>query len=646
MESSRKLAAIMFTDMVGYTTLMGDDEQKAFELLRKNRLLQKPLIEQYGGRWIKELGDGVLATFTTVSDAVNAAIKIQEACYHTKEFLLRIGLHQGEVVFEEGDVFGDAVNIAARIQALAPVGGIWISEVVHHNISNKRDIKTKFVRAETLKNVKEPVPIYEIMTPHAPVPASTAAATGPAPKRVEKSLAVLPFTDMSPTHDQEYLGDGLAEELINIFSQLKELKVIGRTSSFSFKGTPTDIKTIGKILSADTILEGSVQKAGNRVRITAQLIDATDGYHIWSQRYDREMDDIFALQDDISVKIANHLKLTLLENHETREEKKPTQNVQAYELFLKGDYHYKKYTPEGFEKAIAYFEKALELDPDYADAWWYLGFVHFEKHGWLYFQKENIEKAIYCANKAIALDETSSDAHFLLALIYFNYGYDWEKVASGIALGNKYTHAPFPLIFLPLEAWFRGFIYGDFDFAVRQLQKGVAHDPLNMYYQFHLAQIYLYGVRDYKKTRSLLDGILELGFPAMPSWRPMCLSYLFDEEYEQAEAYARKDYNASGGTGHGAANLIMCLAAAGKKQEAEQLYQLVKSTLSVPQFPEFLHVRVNAYLGRIDEAFDYLEKAIAEDNYWLFTLKYSPEWDLLRPDVRFQKVLELMKFPK
>ena len=164
MPQSRQLAAIMFTDIVGYTALMGDDEQKAFELLKKNRQLQKPLIEQNNGRWIKELGDGVLASFNTVSDAVNTAIKIQEACNLSKEFFLRIGIHHGEVVFEDDDIFGDAVNIASRLQALAPVGAIWISESVQNNVSNKREIKTKFIRAETLKNVKDSVRIFRTKT--------------------------------------------------------------------------------------------------------------------------------------------------------------------------------------------------------------------------------------------------------------------------------------------------------------------------------------------------------------------------------------------------------------------------------------------------------------------------------------------------
>src|SRR5688572_23679637 len=288
MPQSRQLAAIMFTDIVGYTALMGEDEQRAFELPKKNRELQKPLIEQNNGRWIKELGDGVLASFTTVSDAVNSAIKIQEACNLSKEFLLRIGIHHGEVVFEDDDIFGDAVNIASRLQALAPIGGIWISESVQNNVSNKKDIKTRFVRAETLKNVKEPVRIYEVITNKANEEEnkSTVVEKSTGKKIQAKSIAVLPFVDMSSSHDQEYLGDGLAEEILNSIVHLKDLKVAGRTSSFQFKGTKVDLREVGEKLGVATVLEGSVRKHGNKLRITAQLINVQDGFHLWSQKYD------------------------------------------------------------------------------------------------------------------------------------------------------------------------------------------------------------------------------------------------------------------------------------------------------------------------------------------------------------------------
>src|SRR6266487_3056976 len=278
MSSSRQLAAIMFTDIVGYTALMGEDEQKAFELLRKNRQLQKSIIEKFNGTWIKELGDCVLASFHTVTDAVLCASAIQQSCMHTPDLKLRIGIHQGEVVFEDNDVFGDGVNIASRLQALAPIGGIWISESIYNNIANKKDIKTKFVRAEILKNVKEPIRVYEVITNDNEQDQLSFSISAKSKILLEKSIAVLPFVDMSSAHDQEYLGDGLAEELINVLSQLQELKVIGRTSSFSFKETKTDLKAIGKTLNANTILEGSIQKSGNRIRITTQLINAEDGY--------------------------------------------------------------------------------------------------------------------------------------------------------------------------------------------------------------------------------------------------------------------------------------------------------------------------------------------------------------------------------
>ncbi len=222
MSQSRQLAAIMFTDIVGYTALMGEDEQRAFELLKKNRQLQKPLIENYGGKWIKEIGDAVLASFSTVTNAIQCAISVQQSCKDIPDLKLRIGIHLGEVVFENNDVFGDGVNIASRLQGLAPVGGIWISEAVYNTIINKKNIEAKFVREEMLKNVKEPMRIYEVTiynTTLAYDSLTTNEKTVP-----QKSIAVLPFVDMSSSHDQEYLGDGLAEENSEFSCSFKRFK--------------------------------------------------------------------------------------------------------------------------------------------------------------------------------------------------------------------------------------------------------------------------------------------------------------------------------------------------------------------------------------------------------------------------------------
>jgi adenylate cyclase len=644
MPQSRQLAAIMFTDIVGYTALMGEDEQKAFELLRKNRQLQKPLIEKFSGTWIKELGDGVLASFSTVTDAVFCASEIQKACCDVNDLKLRIGIHLGEVVFEDNDVFGDGVNIASRLQALAPVGGIWISESVYKNIANKKDIKTKFVREEVLKNVKEPVKVYKVIIGNSS--GEDVALKESRKKNSDRSIAVLPFVDMSPAHDQEYLGDGLAEELINFLTQVNGLKVIGRTSSFSFRKKDVDLKTIGQTLNANTILEGSIQKSGNRLRITTQLINADDGYHIWSQRYDREIDDIFVLQDDICSKIAEHLKLTLFKDIELAE-KRPTENLEAYELYLKGEFYYRKYTADGFRRAIEYLTKATEIDPDYADAWSALAAAYWDTQAWLPEQdKSIIEKARACAAKAIYIDETNANGHFMLAIIYSDVDRDWKKAGTEIALGNKYIRTKDSLFF-PLEPWYRGMVFGDFDFAINRLQNGIENDPLSVLNTWFLALMYLLGVHDYEKTRRLLNKVLELDSHYTEAWRAMALSYLFEGQFKLAEEYAHKYYDALKGKGEGASTLIMCLAAAGKKEEAEKLYQKTKDTLPAAQFSVALHAKANAFLGRLDDAFAYLNKAIDERDIWLpGTLKYSPEWNPMRPDPRFQAVLERMNFPK
>jgi len=241
MSQTRQLAAILFTDIVGYTALMGKDEQKAFELLNKNRHIQKPIISQFNGRWIKELGDGVMASFNTVSDAVNAAIKIQESCTVAKEYQLRIGIHQGEVVLEDDDIFGDAVNIASRIQGIATPGGIYISESVHHNVANKKEIISRFVKEEILKNVKEPLKIYEVITVSTILSADL-MVNEQSKKPQEKSIAVLSFVNMSNDPEQEYFSDGMAEEIINSLARIKDLKVAGRTSSFYFKRKNEDLQ--------------------------------------------------------------------------------------------------------------------------------------------------------------------------------------------------------------------------------------------------------------------------------------------------------------------------------------------------------------------------------------------------------------------
>src|SRR5688572_1393755 len=407
MISSRQLAAIMFTDIVGYTAIMGRDEQKAFELLKKNRELQKPIIEQYNGRWIKELGDGVMASFNTVSDAVNAAIKIQQTCNASKQFQLRIGIHLGEVVFENDDVIGDGVNIASRIQAIANPGSIYISETVHNSISNKKEFQTRFVKEERLKNVKEPVRIYQVVADNV-VTAHQRIAQRFRQKRnilllimsiliilvatyffkgglavqkndnpvisqetLSNSIAVLPFENVTTDSTQEYFSDGLTDALITELAQVPGLTIISMNSVLQFKGKPINPVEIGNQFNVRYILQTKMQRSGNTLRITPHLIETRNSELVWAYKFDSEIKDLFAIQDDISKHIMDSLRIAI-DNENPILGHQPTENLEAYEYYLRGHHLFRK---AGFgnrpviDSAIILFERAVLLDPKFAKAY-------------------------------------------------------------------------------------------------------------------------------------------------------------------------------------------------------------------------------------------------------------------------------------
>jgi TolB-like protein len=422
MLSTRQLAAIIFTDIVGYTALMGSNEQNAFDILRKNRHLQRPLIDQHGGKWIKELGDGVLASFNTVSDAVQAAIQIQEACNESKEFSLRIGIHEGEVVFEQEDIFGDAVNIASRIQALAPVGGIWVSETVHHNVVNKQGIATRFVKEERLKNVKETVRIYEVITEKAPS-ATSSTAKKENKNTQEKSIAVLPFVNMSSDPEQEYFSDGLTEEIITDLSHLKTLLVISRSSMMTFKGQNKKIKEIADEVNARYVLEGSVRKAGNNIRITAQLIDAINDIHLWAEKYSGTLNDVFDMQEKVSRAIVDALNIKLSAEEEGQLANHPIENVNAYECYIRARQEMWKRTEQGLDDAVMLAQRGIDAVGENALLYATLGTAYLMTfHYGIRPEPSYREKAKQYATKSLILDSQCAQALFVHGLIEFENG--------------------------------------------------------------------------------------------------------------------------------------------------------------------------------------------------------------------------------
>ena len=673
MPQSRQLAAIMFTDIVGYTALMGNDEQKAFTILNKNRALQKPIIEQYNGRWIKELGDGVMASFNTVSDAVTAAIEIQQICNASKDFRLRIGIHLGEVVFENDDVFGDGVNIASRIQALAPPGGIWISEAVHHNVANKSNIETVFIKDETLKNVKEPVRIFQVKAEGVanPVPVvkhdnkivikrthhkkllviavgviiiaayfiytnfqknTKNPINNTSEETIDKSIAVLPFVNLSDDKEQEYFSDGLSEELLNLLAKIPELKVIGRTSSFAFKGKNEDLRNIAQQLGVAHLLEGSVRKDGNKIRVTAQLINATDGTQMWRDTYDRDLKGIFQLQDEIATAVVQQLKLKLLEIPSAKVS--DTGNIEAYNLILQGNYFFDKLDKENVAKSVDFYNQALAIDSTDARAWGKLANA-ISRQAWQNYIDPiaGREKARIAAMKSIALNKNLAIGYLELGDLKLYHDFDW-KGAEEIYQKALILEPENPDILYSLGGGLY-FAIGRWKESIELMKKCIEYDPLKPISHLNLGNILTHAGRPdeaiayFKKT-------LEL-----------------NPQFQRAHLYLGRNYLLLGKTEMGLKEMQqenfevfrtfgMTLAyhAMGKKREADDALKDFTERFENDWY--YLLAELHAYRGEKDKAFIWLENAYNKKDGWLVFLKGDPLLKNLQSDSRYKAFLKKM----
>ncbi len=481
MKSTRRLAAIMFTDIVGYTALMSQDEVKAFGVLKVNRAIQSAQIKRYRGRWLKEIGDGVLASFDTVTDAVCCAAAIQRACKDEPDLNLRIGIHQGEVVFENGDVFGDGVNIASRIEGMAPPGGIYVSRSVYQNISNNKEIVATHVEDAILKNISYKIGIYAVEIPDSeyldkisdiknsamgnqhmtwlrPVIAVAILISLIAIWRwssqskiqhsdnLEKShtesmvnetkmpgvelptgpkIAVLPFKNLSNNKEQEYFSDGLTEDIITALSHTTDLFVLGfspRLHNIKDLG----VRDLGQELGVRYLLKGSVRRDANNIKVSAQLFDAETEGQIWGESYSRDskVSDIFAIQDEITMRVVGAIadggiiaRMNLAELN-----RNPTKYLGAYECVLRSYAYEEAHTAQAHLLARDCLESALELDSTYADAMGILAYLYREEYTHDFNQRPNaLERAINLANKALEIDPQNQNAFYALAFTYFEF---------------------------------------------------------------------------------------------------------------------------------------------------------------------------------------------------------------------------------
>jgi len=425
MASSRRLAAIMFTDMVGSTAAAQSDEASALKLIRDQEDLLRPKFSDHGGREIKSLGDGFLVVFDSALRAVQCAIDIQEslrernAVAGVQPLSIRIGVHLGDVEERGNDVFGDSVNVASRIEPLADPGGVCITEPVFGQVRNKIANPLERLGPRALKNVRFPLEIYKVTMPWE----RDRDALEPLDAH---RVAVLPLVNMISDPSEAYFADGMTEEIISAISKVRELDVISRTSVTQYRSTTKKAAEIGRDLSVGTLLEGSVRKAGNRVRIAVQLIDANTDRHIWAENYDRTLEDVFSIQSEIAQSVASRLKVALLEKDRERIERAPTKDPEAHSLYLKGK------AASSYQIASTFFQKAIDKDPQYALAYVALanavlqmGFTEETS------PKDSSERGEALVRQALELDPSLAEAHTVLAIALFSHG-DYKGVQNEI----------------------------------------------------------------------------------------------------------------------------------------------------------------------------------------------------------------------
>ena len=442
----RKLAALFAADVEGYSRLMGLDEVGTLRTLTAYRVIIDRLIAAHRGRIFTTAGDSLVADFASAVDAVQCAVEVQETIGKEnadrpagEQMRFRIGIHVGDIIVQGDNLFGDGVNIAARLEALAESGGICVSGTVRDQIGTKLPLSFVDLGEQRVKNIAQPIRAYQVRSDASPTDTPAAGASLPLPDK--PSIAVLPFQNMSGDPEQEYFADGMVEEIITALSRIRWLFVIARNSSFTYKGQAIDVKQVGRELGVRYVLEGSVRKAGDRVRITAQLIDALTGTHLWADRFDGSLEDIFQLQDTVAVRVAGVIEPTLRHAEIQRARRKRPESLDAYDLYLRALPYAFTAMPGDADKALALLGKAIELDPDYAAAHAIIAWCHEQRYLRGGLHEDTKTAALHHARQAIAIggDDAAAlaTAGFVIAVAAHDYETAFTAFDRSFALSNS-----------------------------------------------------------------------------------------------------------------------------------------------------------------------------------------------------------------
>jgi adenylate cyclase len=631
----------MFTDIVGYTALMGQDEDKAYQILSENKDIHLKQFENFKGTLIKEMGDGILASFHLASDAVRCAVEIQKEC-QSAGIPLKIGIHEGEVMLVGQDVLGDGVNVASRLQDVCQQGCITVSANVYSNIKNKADISASYLGEKKLKNVEEPIRVYKVNWEGEPSELKDKSENQIFIPQ-NKSIIVLPFENISPDPDQEYFSDGLTEEIITDLSHIQDLLVISRNSAMTFKGTRQTTKEIAEKVNVRHVLEGSVRKAGNNLRITAQLIDAETDTHLWAEKYSGTLDDVFEIQEKVSKSIVDALSIKLSSKTKERLSERKIADFNVLDCWLKGQYELWKWTEEGLKNASILFQNALNVAGESPALCAGMGYVHYQFVNMGYsVDMDHLKKAEGYARHALKLDPDSPYGHVVLGLCLGSWG---GQLREGI------QHFKKALSVSPNDidavSWLVSYYahLGKADAANLYLEKLMEIDPLSPYSRFMKGFIYMWtGQFDlaheiYKKGQEQ--------YPNMPTFKYYyALNAAYMNNIDEACKYFDLAHQAEPNSLFLKEGVFLSLALRGKKREL--LSRLKGSDV------EFFAQRNFAYsyyvstcyaiIGEKEIALDWLDNSIQRCANYPFIYEYDPLLESIRGEERFNQLMKKAKY--
>jgi TolB-like protein/Tfp pilus assembly protein PilF len=630
----------MFTDMIGYTALGQKNESLSLALVDEQRKLIRSILARHNGREIKTIGDAFLVEFPNALDAVRCAYEIQRA---TREYSislppesrihLRIGLHLGDVVESQGDISGDAVNMASRIYPLAEDGGVCLTRQVYDQVSNKTELQITSVGVKSLKNVSLPIEVYKIEMPW------QQSTTAEMPTYAANRVAILPFRSMSPDPNDEYFAEGMTEEIISTVSGISGLKIISRTSVMGYKGTTKKVKEIGRELEVGSVLEGSFRKAGNRIRVTTQLISVADDEHLWAQSYDRNLDDVFEVQCDVAKQVAEALRVKILDPERERLEKKPTESTVAYTLHLKGRYLWNKRAGkqgvDDLKKARECFEQAINEDSTFA-----LGYAGVAdcclmlRNDWGVDSDANLERAKVMVAKALELDPGLAEARTTKGMILFNENNlrDAEnEFRKAIELKPSYTtaHQWFMWVLGTQKRW---------DEAIEQIDKAIELDPLSPLVNGNYGYLRVWR-RDYPGAIEPLRRALELG--DVGAHGDLGLVYGKMKRFEEM----KREYETWVDLLRDSLPMARAIADANMayleddKERVRQLLPVLESHYREPGISSVLLADLRFYLAENDKGFEWLERSYAMNVGCAFIV-IDENLDGVRTDPRY---LDLLK---